>query len=190
MFDYNPFREYKEMMKAKKLAENYYDPYSLEVPGSGGGGTTPQQGTPISGLNLNQPPRGERRQPIERTSGPEYKSWNIVTNPESTSDELHGAIDHYEKYGARGGGEIRGYDPNIGKITIIGYDPGISPESFYKRLQKHGSFNDTHLARIPEPHRIQTTPPTPPPPTEKPEEIKWGPDHPEWEDEQRAKYRP
>jgi hypothetical protein len=81
MLDRNPFREYKEILKRKRLSES-----------------SPEQ---------------------------EYNSWNIVSDPESTEDELHGAIDHFKQYG------------------------GVSPGHFYEKLQQHPNFNDTHDKKIP-----------------------------------------
>lgn len=94
MFDNNPFRDFKEMMKKKRLSEN-----TREF-APGGGGTTRQQDSPISGPIVHSKPRemgssdwekspdGAGEDPLKSLHDHHKKMMAIVNNPDSSAEEL------------------------------------------------------------------------------------------------------
>lgn len=152
MFDFNPFREYKKMMKAKRLAESTPYQSSREI-APGGGGTTPRDDTgpppPTRPHDPNQisqlgPPPMKTDSYVKMVDPP----WVVVNNEESTAEELHDAVrGFFSKQGAGMALQVTRSDGSAGERYSLPYPFTSSKdiENFYNALRNHRNATGEHI---------------------------------------------
>lgn len=136
MFDNNPFRAYKQMIKKKRLSEN-----TREI-APGGGGTTREADTgtnPLGIIPRREPeqgglgPTGFNLPPNPKPTKNADKVHDILTNPDSTPEDLDAAARILRAGSETGRTESGG--------IIYSYDNAHLHREYLPMLRNHPSYD-------------------------------------------------